>query len=625
MSGSITNTTTATGGMNLIGVNIAGGEFGSKVPGVLGTDYIYPSTQEIDYYASQGMTAIRVPFLIERLENSPNGAFSQHDLQQLQSIVAYAATKGIDVILDPHNYGYAWGQEILPGNTTEREYDTFMSRFAAAFKSDHNVIFGLMNQPHQQTPTQQAHINNDAIAAIRGVGATQELLVPGTDWDGGWTWLSSGNAAAINPSTIVDPDHNYAIEVHQYLDSDGSGTHFSPITDPNIGPERLTAVTHWAEGNGVKLFLGETGVPSDSQSLTALQNELGYMEQNSSVWQGVAYWAGGAWWGNYPMSIEPTGLGTGTVTNAPQMNILKQFAPGGDPVTGDVPVSQEIGVSTPGSGSITDASGDPSLGAGLGTSISPLPDPFTMNGGAVNLNNANETLQLGGSDDQINLNGNGTVTLSQVPGSYPNITIDVNVPGATVDSNTAGGLVDNNISLAPNNSLMLTGNLPSTGGLNVSGDGTLINNGEISASMASIDSNVLGTGSMTFTSVHDGPGNSEISGSVGAGITVNIAGSTPESSSLTVENPDTFQANVTMTDDSFLDLIGLSATSYDFKNDLLTLYDGNQVVYQLHLTDQSTDEPIYVTSDTGGVTVGIWSPFFGPPPDNTLPQHTATV
>jgi hypothetical protein len=46
MSGSITNMTLATGGMNLIGVNIAGGEFGSNVPGVLGTDYIYPSTQE---------------------------------------------------------------------------------------------------------------------------------------------------------------------------------------------------------------------------------------------------------------------------------------------------------------------------------------------------------------------------------------------------------------------------------------------------------------------------------------------------------------------------------------------------------------------------------------------------
>jgi hypothetical protein len=40
------------------------------------------------------MTVIRVPFLIERLENSPGGPFSQQDLQQLQSIVAYAATKG---------------------------------------------------------------------------------------------------------------------------------------------------------------------------------------------------------------------------------------------------------------------------------------------------------------------------------------------------------------------------------------------------------------------------------------------------------------------------------------------------------------------------------------------------
>jgi endoglucanase len=145
----------------------------------------------------------------------------------------------------------------------------------------------------------EAQSDNAAIAAIRQAGANQEVLVPGSDWTGAWSWLSSGNAAAINPSTIHDPDNNWAIEVHQYLDSNGSGTNFSPITDPNIGVERLSDITNWAQQNGVKLFLGETGVPGDGQSLTALQNMLSYMEQNASVWQGAAYWAGGPWWGSY--------------------------------------------------------------------------------------------------------------------------------------------------------------------------------------------------------------------------------------------------------------------------------------------------------------------------------------
>ena len=32
---------------------------------------------------------------------------------------------------------------------------------------------------------------------------------------------------------------------------------------------------------------------------------LGYMNENADVWQGWTYWAAGAWWGDYPMSIEP--------------------------------------------------------------------------------------------------------------------------------------------------------------------------------------------------------------------------------------------------------------------------------------------------------------------------------
>jgi uncharacterized membrane protein YgcG len=383
----------------------------------MGSDYIYPSNQEIDYYASQGMTVIRVPFLAERLENNPNGPLSQQDLSQLQSVVSYAATKGIDVDLDMHNYGTVWGQEILPGSSTEQAYDNLWGQLATAFKSDPNVIFGLMNEPNTQTPTQQATIDNDAIAAIRQTGASQEVFVPGTDWTGGWTWVSSGNAAAINPQTIHDPDNNWAIEVHQYLDSDGSGTNFGPITDPNIGVERLTSVTQWAQQNGVKLFLGETGVPSDGQSLTALQNMLSYMEQNSSVWQGVAYWAGGQWWGSYPFSIEPSGLGTSNVQNAPQMNILNQFAPGGDLATGYVPSG--------GSGGSGSGSGGTS-GGGSGGSSGGGSSGGGSGGGASFTPSSNDTVITAGSGGSItDANGNvwtittsGSIDIDSTPAGY---------------------------------------------------------------------------------------------------------------------------------------------------------------------------------------------------------------
>jgi endoglucanase len=151
-----------------------------------------------------------------------------------------------------------------------------------------------MNEPNAVTPTQWLASANAAIAAIRGAGATtQQILVPGTDWDGADTWVSSGNAQVLG-SGIVDPSHNFAFEVHQYLDTGGSGTS-STVVSTAIGVERLTAITQWAEATGNKLFLGEFGVASDPTSLTALNNMLGYMAQHTDVWEGGTYWAGGPW------------------------------------------------------------------------------------------------------------------------------------------------------------------------------------------------------------------------------------------------------------------------------------------------------------------------------------------
>ena len=56
----------------LLGVNLAGAEFGWNVPGVFGTDYTYPTHTEIDYYAAKGMSVVRLPFLWERVQPTPS-------------------------------------------------------------------------------------------------------------------------------------------------------------------------------------------------------------------------------------------------------------------------------------------------------------------------------------------------------------------------------------------------------------------------------------------------------------------------------------------------------------------------------------------------------------------------
>jgi aryl-phospho-beta-D-glucosidase BglC (GH1 family)/20S proteasome alpha/beta subunit len=317
-------------GLSLFGVNISGAEYGSG--GTEGTNYTYPTDAEIDYFASKGFTAIRLPFLLERVQPVMDGPLSATELGYIDNVVNYAASKGIDVILDPHDFGYAYGSQIGSAAVPNSAFANFWGQLAGHFASNSNVLFGLMNEPHDISATQWLGSVNAAISAIRASGATsQQILVPGTYWDGADTWTSTDNATVIG-NGVVDPSHNFAFEVHQYLDTWGSGTQ-SDVVSATIGAQRLAAVTAWAEATGNKLFLGEFGVSSDAVSLEALNNMLSFMQQHSDVWEGGTYWAAGAWWGPYMYSVEPA-----NGVDKPQMAILDQYVPAASQISGSTSV-----------------------------------------------------------------------------------------------------------------------------------------------------------------------------------------------------------------------------------------------------------------------------------------------
>lgn len=92
--------------------------------------------------------------------------------------------------------------------------------------------------------------------------------------------------------------------MHQYLDSDGSGTSATCVSS-TIGSERIQAATAWLKANGKKGILGETAGGANSQCISALTGMLQYMEDNTDVWEGWLWWGGGPWWGSYMFSMEP--------------------------------------------------------------------------------------------------------------------------------------------------------------------------------------------------------------------------------------------------------------------------------------------------------------------------------
>jgi endoglucanase len=92
--------------------------------------------------------------------------------------------------------------------------------------------------------------------------------------------------------------------MHQYLDSDGSGTSPNCVSS-TIGVERVREATNWLKANNKKGILGETAGGANSQCIAALTGMLKYLQDNSDVWTGWLWWSGGPWWADYMFSIEP--------------------------------------------------------------------------------------------------------------------------------------------------------------------------------------------------------------------------------------------------------------------------------------------------------------------------------
>ena len=319
----------AAGPLPLTGVNIAGGEFwwARKPKGDVhvhpqyGVNYSYPTKAEIDYFAGQRMNFFRYQFLWETLQPKPRTPLDKTDLERLKKSVKLATSKKLIVLMDPHNYARYYGTNIVGGpEVSAGDFADFWGRLAAEFKDDPHVWFGLVNEPHDM-PTQQWFDDaNAAIAAIRAAGAKNMILVPGNSWTGAHSWLSEdyGGSNARHILSIKDPLDYWAIEVHQYVDADNSGTHNS-VVSPTIGAERLKKFVDWCRQNHMRAVLGEFGVPVVPTGEETVSNMLQSMERDSDVWLGWTWWAAGSRWGNYLFTIEPKSDGT----ERPQMAWLR--------------------------------------------------------------------------------------------------------------------------------------------------------------------------------------------------------------------------------------------------------------------------------------------------------------
>jgi endoglucanase len=319
----------------LKGVHLSGAEYNDGPDSVLGSDYIYPENWELDYYKSKGFSTIRLSFDISRVQPQNLQALNTAELREITRVVRYAQTKGLFVILDPHNYGEMWNSElddfdmIGSEDTPNSYFADFWRRLARVYKDYPNVIFGLMNEPVNQTPQQWRDSAEAAINAIRGVATTQLILIPGTRWTTAARWVSSGNAQAWEGYS--DPVGGpFMFEMHQYLDADMSGTH--PGDCSVDGSTVLSAATNWLEDNGYEGFLAEFAWFQEWRN-----NQWGYVSPQceaegrellsvlqSDPWGGWTWCCSGPWAGDSGMNLDPDSHIPG---DQPQTYTLLDFIP----------------------------------------------------------------------------------------------------------------------------------------------------------------------------------------------------------------------------------------------------------------------------------------------------------
>ena len=342
----------------LRGANLAGGTLTwQTLPPNSGTNYLFGSTQDVDYLQAKGCNFVRLTFSWEAIQSTLNGtlgtggaAYSTY-LSQFQALVTYITGKGMYCMIEPHGAessdfaawkGNAVGTTAVP-NTA---FANLWMQLAQMYGSNPFVIFGLSNEPCSSSmggPTGGGGVAawftscNAAIAAIRTEGAGNLIMVPGQQFTAAsqWTsnWYDTGSPQISNMTgvaAIVDPLQNWCISTHLYVDSNGSGAG-TDITGATAATSALSAMVTAARTAGYKIHLSEFGVQASTTPLAqeVVADLVQFLDSNMDVMLGMSWWVHGpsSWWSGANFTLASTqGSGTDVYSvDSPQMALAQQF------------------------------------------------------------------------------------------------------------------------------------------------------------------------------------------------------------------------------------------------------------------------------------------------------------
>lgn len=176
---------TATG-TKYAGVNIAGFDFGCGTDGSDNVTDVYPpltalggpdgAGQMSHFVNNDNLNIFRLPVGWQYLVGSSlGGTLNAANFAKYDQLVSACLATGATCIIDIHNYARWNGQIIGQGGPTNAEFTSLWTQIATKYKSTTNVIFSLMNEPHDLDITEWAATVQAAVTAIRTAGATTQI------------------------------------------------------------------------------------------------------------------------------------------------------------------------------------------------------------------------------------------------------------------------------------------------------------------------------------------------------------------------------------------------------------------------------------------------------------------
>lgn len=342
---------------DFVGVNLSGLEFGkaiapSVIPNLSEADAKSPFSDlaEMKSFINMGVNTVRIPlswgFL--QLDGAGQGDINKEYYNSyIKPLLQTLTTAHVYAMVDLHAYmrysefGKAYsgcgaegpcpdGDKVLD----PKAYQDVWTKLVALIKADpgidmNYIMLDLVNEPVDVDAETVFSIQAQVIKALRQQGYQGYILVEGTAWTGLHSWTSSGNAAAFSRENFAKAGitdlSKIIINVHQYLDSDYSGTKDQCSINLNStgdGGYNLSEFAEYLQRNQMKAMITEFGAGKDEATCrTAMTGLLNFMKDHSAKNNGYGFigwtiWSAGHGWGDYKLRITPASY---------QINVLQKY------------------------------------------------------------------------------------------------------------------------------------------------------------------------------------------------------------------------------------------------------------------------------------------------------------